>query len=256
MKKGILVVSFGTSYKETREKCIESIEKKIEKVYCDYVVKRAFTSNFIIKKLKERDRIYVDTPTEALNKLIESGVTKIYVQPIHVIPGYEYDKLVNAVLLVEKENNISITIGSPLLNLEKHYDEVIDALLHKLPRKNDDEGFILMGHGTEHYANACYLMLQSKISNKRDDIIIANVEGYPKIDDILEKIINKFDKITLMPFMIVAGEHAVNDMIGERNSFKSILEKNNIKVEYILEGLGQNEKIQDIFVRRISEIIK
>ena len=253
MKKGILVVSFGTSYKETREKCIESIENKIEKVYSGYTVKRAFTSNFIIKKLKERDGIHVDNPMEALEKMIELGIDEIHVQPLHIIPGIEYEKVKEAVILIKHKSNVKISIDSPLLNEENHYDEVIDALINRLPEQIKNEGILLMGHGTEHFANACYSMLQNKINDRRKDIFIANVEGYPEIDNIIKKITNNYAKILLMPLMIVAGDHANNDMAGDEDSYKTKLEDEGIEVSYILEGLGQNEMIQDIFINRIAE---
>jgi sirohydrochlorin cobaltochelatase len=255
MKKGILVVSFGTSYKETSKKCIESIENKIESVYSKYTVKRAFTSNFIIKKIKERDGICIDRPLEALEKMIVSGINEIHVQPLHIIPGFEYEKIKRAVVLVKHRHNVKITIGSPLLNKEEHYDQVIEALLNRLPNENDNEGIILMGHGTEHFANACYSMLQNKINDKRKDVLIANVEGYPEIENIMKKIEGKYQKILLMPLMIVAGDHANNDMAGDEDSYKTKLKSQNIEVSYILEGLGQNEMIQDIFINRIAESI-
>ncbi|MEA1974642.1 MAG: sirohydrochlorin cobaltochelatase [Bacillota bacterium] len=255
MGKGILVVSFGTSYKETSKKCIESIENKIESVYVKYIVKRAFTSDFIIKKIKERDGICIDTPLEALEKMIVSGINEIHVQPLHIIPGFEYEKIKRAVVLVKHRHNVKITIGSPLLNREEHYDQVIEALINRLPNENDNEGIILMGHGTEHFSNACYSMLQNKINDKRKDILIANVEGYPEIENIMKKIKGKYLKILLMPLMIVAGDHANNDMAGDEDSYKTKLESQNIQVSYILEGLGQNEMIQDIFINRIAEFI-
>ncbi|MCT4660354.1 MAG: sirohydrochlorin cobaltochelatase [Tissierellales bacterium] len=256
MKKGILVVSFGTSYKETREKCIESIEHAIGSNYPEYEIRRAFTSNMIIKKLKERDGIYIDTPLEALEKMVSDGFENIHVQPLHVIPGFEYEKVTNAVVKIKHKSNISISVGSPLLNKEEHYDEMIEALMSRLPNEKSKEGVLLMGHGTDHFANACYSMLQNKISDVRGDVIIANVEGYPEIDDVIEDIEEKFSKMTLMPLMIVAGDHAINDMAGDEDSYKTMLSERNIETDCILEGLGQNEGIQDIFVKRVAESLR
>lgn len=254
MKKGIIVASFGTSYPETRKKCIESIENKITEKYPEYEVKRAFTSFRIIKKLKERDGIHIDTPSEALDKMIQSGIKEIHVQPLHIIPGFEYEKVKHAVIMANHKEGVKVTIGSPLLNQEEHYDQVIDALIKKLPKEKDSEAFIFMGHGTEHFANACYSMLQNKLSDIRNDIYIANVEGYPEIDHIVTKVADKYKKITLLPLMLVAGDHAINDMAGEdEDSFKSILEEEGIEVTCILKGLGENEDIQNVFVSRIEE---
>lgn len=254
MKKGILVVSFGCSIKETRDKCIKSIENRIESTYADYEVWRAFTSNIIIKKLKKQG-ICIDTPTEALEKMIEAGYDEIIVQPLHILQGYEYEKVKNSVLEIKNESNISIVMGSSLLNDEESYDLVIDALMSKLPKENKNEGILLMGHGTSHFSNACYSMLQNKLNEKREDIVIANVEGYPEIEQTIGNIESKFSKMTLLPFMIVAGDHAINDMAGEENSFKTLLEEKNIEVNCILEGLGENSLIQDIFVQKIFKSI-
>ena len=255
MKKGILVVSFGTSYKKTMKECIESVEDKIKDVYSEYVVERAFTSNFIIEKLKKNDGIYINTPAEALEKMIANGINEIYIQPLHIIPGFEYDKVKKAASIIKHRIKVEISLGSPLLNEEENYDEMIDALLNRLPERDDNEAVILMGHGTEHFANACYSMLQNKINDREKNIFIANVEGYPKIDNIIEKIENNYSKVLLMPLMIVAGDHANNDMIGDEDSYRTLLEDKDIEVNYILEGLGQNKMIQDIFVKRIAEII-
>lgn len=255
MKKGILVVSFGTSYEATRKKCIESIEKKIEESYSDYQVRRAFTSNMIIKKLKERDDIHVDTPLEALEKMVDSGMEEIYVQPLHIIPGYEYEKVRNAVIRMRHRTKVKISLGLPLLYEERHYDEVIDGLLNTLPEEKEHEGILLMGHGTEHFANACYSMLQNKIKDRRDDILLANVEGYPEIDHVIHKIENTYKKMTLIPLMMVAGDHAINDMAGEEDSYRTLLEEKHIQVNCLLKGLGEREEIQHIFVQRIAEMM-
>jgi len=256
MEKGIIVVSFGTSYKETREKCIESIENQIRDTFKDHKVVRAFTSNFIIKKLKERDGIHVDTIHEAIEALKVDGIKEIYVQPLHVIPGFEYEKVQMAVKMANHDKETTVKLGMPLFNEEHDYDEVISAINESLPKTGDGEGVVLMGHGTEHFANACYSMLQAKYRDVRQNVHIANVEGYPELDHILDSL-KQYKKITLMPLMIVAGDHAQNDMAGdEEDSFKSILEDEGIEVECILEGLGENKGIQKIFAGRVEALLK
>lgn len=253
MKKGILVASFGTSFPDVRKRCIESIEMAIAKAYPDHDVRRAFTSNMIIKKLKNRDNLHIDTPKEALNKMIADGVTEIHVQPLHVIPGFEYEKVQRAVRLANHQAGVKVSIGMPLLSKEHHYDEMVDAILNRLGDEKEGTGIVLMGHGTEHHANACYSMLQAKFNDRRSDIHIANVEGYPELDHIEERL-EKYDNITLMPLMIVAGDHAMNDMAGdEEDSYKSVLNEAGKSVECILEGLGEMTMIQESFVKRIEK---
>lgn len=257
MKKGLLVVSFGTSYNETREKTIDVIERKLRETFVDCELRSAFTSNMIIKKLWMRDNVQVDKPLEAIEKMIVEGFEYIQIQPLHVIPGYEYEKIKRAVVRINHKYKVKIDLGLPLLYHEKHYDEVVTALLKKLPASHNDTCIVLMGHGTEHPANAAYSMLQNKLSELRNDIFIANVEGYPDLEQILPKLqSNKcFKKVLLAPFMIVAGDHAQNDMAGDGDdAFKSVLEKHGYGVTCRLEGLGEYEGIQDAFVNRVTEM--
>ena len=256
MKKGIIVVSFGTSYKETREKCIESVENKIAQGFSDYEVTRAFTSNFIIKKLKERDGIHVNTISEAIEDMKSKGIERVYVQPLHMIPGFEYEKVKRAVSMANHDKGLNVTLGMPLLNEEEDYEVLIEALRERLPQTSKEAGVILMGHGTEHFANACYSMLQAKLHDVDSNIFVANVEGYPELDHIMDKLAG-YKKMTLMPLMIVAGDHAQNDMAGdEEDSFKSLLEEKGMTVDCILEGLGENQGVQKIFVDRVEALVK
>lgn len=253
MKKGIVVVSFGTSFPEVRKRCIESIEVAIEKAFPEYEVSRAFTSNMIIKKLLERDGLVVDKPLEAIQKMIDSGIESIHVQPLHVIPGFEYEKVMGAVRTIEKSSHIQVTIGQPLLSEEHHYDELIDAIESEIV-SSEKNGYVLMGHGTEHHANACYSMLQAKLNDRRKDVFISNVEGYPELDHVKDKL-HDLEHITLMPLMIVAGDHAMNDMAGEKDSFKTELIEAGKDVTCILKGLGEIEAVHQIFIKRINTVV-
>lgn len=254
MKKGIIVVSFGTSFPEVRKRCIESIENRISQAFPERLVTRAFTSNMIIKKLKERDGLVINTPRQALDQMIQDGVKDIHVQPLHIIPGFEYDKIKKAVCRANHNRSVNVTLGLPLLSEEEHYDQVIDAIKDDL-NLQAKHGLILMGHGTEHHANACYSMLQAKLNDRYNNVYVSNVEGYPELDHIMDKVI-PYDSLTLMPLMIVAGDHAMNDMAGDdEDSYKTILESKNKEVKCLLKGLGENPKIQDIFVNRIKNSI-
>lgn len=251
MKKGIVVVSFGTSFESVRKKCIEPTEALIKEKYPECKVVRAFTSNMIIKKLKTRDGITIFTPGEAILSLVEEGISEIHVQPLHIIPGFEYEKVKKAVAIANHNKGIEVTLGEPLLYRENHYDELIGAMADRMPLEKDGHAIVFMGHGTEHFANACYIQIQAKFNDVRDDVFIANVEGYPELDHIIDKL-TIYKHITLMPLMLVAGDHAINDMAGdEEDSFKSILESHGIEVTCLLEGLGENSKVREIFANRI-----
>ena len=257
MKKGIIVVSFGTTYEETRKLCIESIENRIKEQYKDYLVLRAFTSQMVINKLKSRDNYFVDNPREALERMKESGIKNIYIQPLHIISGHEYEKLLRQVNDFLNENqNFYIKIGKPLLYDELDYYKVVQGL-NLLDRK-ENEGIVFMGHGTDHEADASYEKLERTFREKGyENVYIGTVEGSITIENIIPKLkANGIEKIKLRPFMLVAGDHAINDMASdEEDSWKSILEFNGFNVEVSLQGLGELETIQNIYLEHLENIM-
>lgn len=256
MKQGILVVSFGTSYEETLKKNIEAIELKIQRAFPQIPVRRAFTSHMIIKKLKAEQGINIHKPEEALQAMMAEGFTDIYVQVLHVIPGYEYEKVKQSVSRAKHAKKANIYLGAPLLNHHENYIEVVSAFESIFEKETDKKGYLLMGHGTEHFANAAYALLQRHFEDKRSDVVIANVEGYPEFEDITNRL-EGFDHVTMLPLMMVAGDHAQNDMAGdEEDSFKSQLEAMGKSTSAILMGMGENPIIQDLFVKRVSELIE
>lgn len=252
MKKGIVVVSFGTSFPEVEARCIRPVEAEIQEAAPACAVVRAFTSNIIRKKLKKRDNIDVPSPSEAIAALVQQGITTIHVQPLHIIPGLEYEKVKRAVTLAAHDKSLSITLGKPLLYDEASYDRLIDAMEADLPEAVPGKAVVLMGHGTHHFANACYSMLQAKFRDRRADIHIASVEGYPEIHHLLPKL-KGYDHITLKPLMLVAGDHAMNDMAGdEEDSFKSLIEAMGIETECQLKGLGESQKVRALFTQQVA----
>lgn len=254
MRKGIIVTSFGTTYEETRIKCIESIENRIEEKFSDAVVKRAFTSRMVISKLKIRDNYHVDTPTESLARMKEEGIKDIYIQPLLIIEGLEYEKILREARDFLKENqDCNISIGKPLLSSDLDYERVVDGL--NLVDK--DEAIVFMGHGSSHETDISYDKLEN-ITNENGfkNVFFGTVEGEKTIEEVVEKLIEKNIKnILLKPFMLVAGDHAINDMASdEDDSWKSILKKNGISVTAEVKGLGENQGIQDVFINHLKEI--
>lgn len=258
MKKAILVVSFGTSYKEARKLCIESMEERIRENFKDYEIRRAFTSNMIIKKLMRRDGIHVDSVNDALKKINRENFDEVYVQPLHIIPGYEFNnKIIN---IVKKYIDYFpvIKIGKTLLYDTEDYQRVVEALEHQIPNLSGNEAVVLMGHGTEHFADFCYSIFQNTIyRNNIKNVYIASVEGMLTIENIIPILKEKeIEKVTLMPFMLVCGDHGLNDMAGDsKDSWKSILEREGFSVDTYLHGLGENEAIQDIYISHIGNMI-
>ncbi|ABK60611.1 sirohydrochlorin cobaltochelatase [Clostridium novyi] len=258
-KSAILVVSFGTSYEDTRKITLDAIEEKIREEFKEFEVRKAYTSNMIIKKLKERDGIFVDTPMEALSKLKEDGYEKIIVQPLHVMPGEEYDKIKLCVHRFEKEESFhKIVLGKPLLYQTKDYEIVIEAMKEELVEKNEDKALVLMGHGSYHHANSCYALLDYMLKSKGyENTFVATVEETPTLEDAIKRLKDKnIKEVILKPFMIVSGDHAKNDMASdEEDSWKTILEKEGFKVNINLHALGENENIRQIYINNIKSII-
>ena len=256
-KKGILVVSFGTSYAETRKLTIEACENKIAENFSDYVVMRAFTSKMIIKILRERDNILVDTPEEALLKMYNDGFSEIIVQPLHIMPGQEYHEKI--IKQVSKFHNSfeKIVVGRPLLFYTEDYRKTIEGIRTQLPELGENEAVVFMGHGSHHPANASYSCLQSMINDEEMPIYIGTVESYPDLDIIVDRLERDgVKKITLMPFMLVAGDHAINDMASdEEGSWKTVLAGKGFDVSVYLHGLGENAAFQDIYVQHVSDAI-
>lgn len=249
-KKALLVISFGTSYNETREKTITAIENNLRADYPDYDFRRAFTSRMIIKKLKERDGEHIDIPHEALEKIKAEGYTEVVCQTTHVINGYEYDLTINELKKFEDDFDV-LTIGTPLLTTIEDYQQVAQIAIEELPTLKEGEALVYMGHGSDHHANATYPAMDYTFKHLGyKNAFMGTVEGFPSLDDIIPQLKEKnYHKIYLAPFMIVAGDHALNDMAGDdEDSWKNILEAEGFEVECVLKGLGQFKGIQDMFL--------
>lgn len=256
--KVLLVTSFGTSYNDNRDLSIGSIEQKLQAAYPDYEVRRAFTSQIIIDKLKERDGLEIDNVTEAMDRLVSDGVREVVVQPTHVMSGFEYDD-VAAEVAPYADKFDSFKVGSPLLVSDADYDEVVSIITGET-KGYDTEGaaIVFMGHGTEHEANAAYAKLQQHLTDAGyANYFVGTVEATPTLDDVLALVQDSgAKKAVLLPLMIVAGDHANNDMAGDgEDSWKTAFERAGFEVECVLRGLGQYEGIQDLFVEHVGALI-
>ena len=247
----VLVVSFGTSFNDSREATIGAIEKAIQDKFPQYEVRRAFTSQIIIDKLQERDDLEIDNVTEALDRAAADGIKNLVVQPTHLMDGLEYNDLKDELAKYEDTFD-QISLGEPLLTSDDDYDKVITAITDATKDYSDDEtAIVFMGHGTEAESNHVYADMQEKITAAGfDNYYIGTVEATPSLDDItaaLKK--GNYKKVVLEPLMVVAGDHANNDMAGdEEDSWKTTLTNEGYEVECLLQGLGQIEAIQDIYV--------
>ncbi|WP_042349359.1 sirohydrochlorin cobaltochelatase [Bacillus massiliigorillae] len=255
MKKAILVVSFGTNYAETRERTIGACENKIREAFPDYDVYRAFTSNMVINKLAKRDGIHVDTVEVALLKLESLGYEEVIIQSLHIIHGEEYEKIITQAQSFQNKFS-RLIIGEPLLQNYDDYVMTIAALVSQMPVLQSDEAVVLMGHGTEHYSFSAYACLDHMLRDT--PIYLGCVESYPSLDIIMAELEEDHKKkVHLMPFMLVSGDHAINDMASDnKDSWKTQLMGEGFETVCYLQGLGENPAIQAQFVNRIARALE
>ena len=255
-EKAILVVSFGTSYEQTRKKTIDKIEETIQEACPDRKVYRAWTSGMILKKLNLRDGIHYDNVGEAMQHMIEAGVREVVVQPTHVVNGIEYEKILSEVSKY-KDQFDKIVLGQPLLTTIQDRKEAVEVLMKEFGGLTEDEALVLMGHGTPHHANSIYTDLDHMFKEQGyDNVYVGTVEGSPELSDVIELIRKRaFQKIHLAPLMFVAGEHALNDMAGQENSWKTCFEAEGYSVECHLKGMGEYKGIREIVLRHLKETL-
>lgn len=255
-KKAILVVSFGTSYNDSRDATIGAVEKAIQDAYPDYEVRRAFTSQIIIDKLKKRDNLQIDNVTEAMERLVADGVGTVICQPTHIMNGLEYDDMMREVGAFA-DHFETLRFGKPLLTSTQDYKDIVAAITKEIPVP-DDSVLVMMGHGTEHFANATYAALSYHlVDNGIQNVFIGTVEGYPDLEDTLKNVkAAGVSKVILTPLMVVAGDHANNDMAGdEEGSWKTRFKAEGYEVEPLLKGLGEYESIQALYVAHVGAAI-
>ena len=259
-KDAIVVLSFGTTFKDQRTKAIDATAKAIQAAHPSAKVVTAFTSHIVIKHITENEgKCDYMTPEQTLDQLKREGYTRIALVSLDVIPGMEY-KYDVALFHQYKTQFKKMTLGVPLMywqGQEEQRDDVMQVMESlQLPPYKKGTAILLMAHGTPDPSNAYYSVMQAKLkAMKRNDVHIYTVEGWPRLDDWAGKLkMHKVEKIILMPLMMVAGDHANNDMAGdEEDSHKVILQKMGFKVETKLQGLGENSKIRSIFVERANE---
>ena len=276
----LLVVSFGTSFNDSRVADIKGIEDALQEAYPDWSVRRAFTAQIIINHIQARDGEKIDNMQQALERAVDNGVKNLVIQPTHLMHGAEYDELVDAVDEY-KDQFDSVQIAEPLLgevgsdatviNDDKAAvaeaitsEAVSDAGYDSLDAAAEDgTAFVFMGHGTSHTAKVSYSQMQTQMETLGyDNVFIGTVEGEPE-ETACEAVIDSvsaagYTKVVLRPLMVVAGDHANNDMAGDDDdSWKSMFEAsgNFDSVDTQIAGLGDIKAIQDIYVAHTAAVI-
>ena len=245
MKKAILVTSFGTSHKDTRKKCLDSIQREVEEKYGNENVERAYTSGIIRRIIEKNEGIHIFDQKEGLRALKDRGFEKIITMSLHILDGIEYSKL------DDKFGKIS----KPLLADDEDFEKIVEN--KEFNDLEGDDAIVFMGHGTESEADYAYQKLQDEyLKAGKNNIFIATVEGKVTIKDVIEKMKGKgFKKILLKPFMIVAGDHAKNDMSSDdEDSWKTMLKNEGYEVTSVLKGMGEYEFIRKMFMDKLEAV--
>jgi len=276
----ILVVSFGTSFNDSRAEDIGAVEKALQAAYPDWSVRRAFTAQIIINHVQARDDEKIDNMDQALERAVDNGVKNLVVQPTHLMHGAEYDELTEAVENY-KDKFESVKIAEPLLG-EVGADEtainedkaaVAEAITAEAVKtagfdsldaaKEEGTAFVFMGHGTSHTAKISYSQMQAQMEQLGyENVFIGTVEGEPE-DTACEAVIEKlkdagYKKVILRPLMVVAGDHANNDMAGDDDdSWKSQFEASGVfdSIDTQIAGLGEIDAIQQLYVAHTQAAI-
>ena len=276
----ILVVSFGTSFNDSRAEDIGGVEKALQAAYPDWSVRRAFTAQIIINHVQARDDEKIDNMDQALERAVDNGVKNLVVQPTHLMHGAEYDELTEAVENY-KDKFESVKIAEPLLG-EVGADEtainedkaaVAEAITAEAVKtagfdsldatKEEGTAFVFMGHGTSHTAKISYSQMQTQMEQLGyENVFIGTVEGEPE-DTACEAVIEKlkdagYKKVILRPLMVVAGDHANNDMAGDDDdSWKSQFEASGVfdSIDTQIAGLGEIDAIQQLYVAHTQAAI-
>lgn len=245
MGKAVLVTSFGTSHKDTREKCLDSIENEVKAKYGSEKVERAYTSGVIRRIVEKKEGIHIFDQNEGLEALKNKGYDEIVTMSLHILDGIEYAKL----------NDKYGKISKPLLVNDEDFEKVVNDEEFNSTEGND--AIVFMGHGSESAADETYQRLQEEyVKAGKDNIFIATVEGQVTIEDVIQKLKGRgLKKILLKPFMIVAGDHAKNDMASdEEDSWKTILQNEGYEVTPLLKGMGEYEFIRKMFMDKLEEV--
>ena len=276
----LLVVSFGTSFNDSRAQDIKGIEDKLQEAYPDWSVRRAFTAQIIINHVEARDNEVIDNMQQALDRAVANGVKNLVVQPTHLMHGAEYDEMTEAIDGY-KDKFESVAIAEPMLGevgddatvINDDKKAVAQAITDEACKiagydsmeaaAEDGTAFVFMGHGTSHTANVTYDQMQSQMDNLGlTNAFIGTVEGKPE-DTECQAVIAKvkdagFKKVVLRPLMVVAGDHANNDMAGDdEDSWKSQFEASGAfdSIDCQIEGLGRIEAVEDLYVEHTKAAI-
>lgn len=272
-EKEILVVSFGTSYNDSRVADIKGIEDAIQAAFPDWSVRRAFTAQIIINHVQARDGEFIDNVDQALQRAVDNGVKQLVVQPTHLMHGAEYDELMESInAFADKFEAVAVAepllgeVGNDATVINEDKAAVAEAIVSAaLPETdyatmedaaNDGTAFVFMGHGTAHVAKVTYSQMQTQMNTLGyNNVFIGTVEGEPEetaCENVIEAVSAAgYKNVVLRPLMVVAGDHANNDMAGdEEDSWKTMFLDSGVfdSVDCQIAGLGSIKAVEDLYV--------
>lgn len=255
MRKAVILVSFGTSHRDARENSLDAIYGDIKKMCCDMDVYQAYTSGMIIKKLLSLG-IKIYSTDEAVKEALKKGAEVLYIVPTHIIHGHEYDKIT---MICEKYSDKfnEIKIAPAVLENREDCEKVV-SVLNSIISFDKKYEYILMGHGSDADANIRYEQMNEAFKNAGfTNVHIASVEAKPDIDDALNEMRkpDEVEKVILYPFMVVAGDHAKNDMAGEEDSYVAKLKDLGYNTEAVIKGLGEYPRFRKIYIDNLNKLI-
>ena len=275
----LLVVSFGTSFNDSRVKDIMAIEEALAAAYPDYAVRRAFTAQIIINHILARDGEMIDNMEQALDRAVANGVKNLVIQPTHLMHGAEYDEMCETVEVYEDLID-NIVIAEPLLGevgddatvINEDKEAVAEAVVSAAVEEagydsleemaEDGAALVLMGHGTAHTAKVTYSQMATQMTVLGyDNVFVGTVEGEPEetaCENIIAEVLEAgYTKVFLRPLMVVAGDHAHNDMAGDdEDSWKSMFEDAGLEVECQLSGLGRIPAVEELYIAHTGEVME
>ena len=249
MKKALLVVSFGTSVPETRERTIFALEYALATAFPDRKFYRAWTSGVIRKKILKTEGLSIDSVHGALERMVADGVEDLLVQPTHLLDGEE-NRLMTEAIQAAADKFARVRIGAPLLSTQADLEEMADIMVREYPLQ-DDQLFAWMGHGSAEMKLNVYEKLNEFLGKKgADNVVVGTVEFEPEFTPVRERIrARKPRQVCLAPLMVVAGDHAVNDMSGdEADSWKNRVAAEGCEALCILKGLGEYESVRAMYI--------
>ena len=248
----LLVVSFGTAYEETRQKTLEVIEADLRSAYPERAFYRAWTSGMVRKKVLAECGLRIDSVPEAMERMLSDGVTDLLVQPTHMMAGVEYEAIRGAIRGYAARFD-SLRLGEPLLTDPESLSALAGVIVSAYAGLRENELLALMGHGSARSAFAPYEQLDAKFAELgHANICVGTVEFEPGIAPVLARVeARKPEKVIIAPLLVVAGDHAINDMAGDgEESWKSRIGTMGVRTECVLRGLGEYAAVRSLYVER------